>query len=208
MRELAAIRAVNDRTGRVELLFSDGKHMKVASSVLADLGLYQGMEIPDEALAAIEETAARANTRARAVRIITATNVSERELRRRLVQKGETEAHADDAVTWLSELHLVDDAATARQIAQRAARKGYGVSRIRMELRQKGIPQELWEDAMADLPEPDDAIDSFLQARLRGQEPDEKELRRVTDALARRGHSWSDIKAGLSRYRERLEEEM
>ena len=50
-----------------------------------------------------------------------------------------------------------------------------------------------------------DSIDAFLNKRLRGQYPDQRELKRVTDALQRRGHSWSDIRAALLRYQADLE---
>ena len=42
--------------------------------------------------------------------------------------------------------------------------------------------------------------DEFLQKRFRGAKPDPKELKRATDALLRRGHSYHDIQAGLRRY--------
>ena len=122
-----------------------------------------------------------------------------------LVQKGEEAADAREAVGWLKELHLLDDRETARQLAASAAAKGYGKSRIKNILFEKGIPQELWEEALAELPEMDDAIDRFLLRRWQGKDPDEKEVKRTVDALIRRGHSWKDIQSGLRRYRVGLE---
>ena len=66
-----------------------------------------------------------------------------------------------------------------------------------------GIIQQ--DDALADLPEMDDAIDRFLARRWQGKDPDDKEVKRTVDALIRRGHSWKDIQAGLRRYRADLE---
>ena len=123
----------------------------------------------------------------------------------RLVQKGEEAADAKEAVGWLKELHLLDDGETARQLVASAAAKGYGKSRIKNILYEKGIPQEFWDDALADLPEMDDAIDRFLARRWQGKDPDDKEVKRTVDALIRRGHSWKDIQAGLRRYRADLE---
>ena len=54
--------------------------------------------------------------------------------------------------------------------------------------------------AKEDLPEPDNAIDGFLQKKLKGETPDPKELKKVVDALMRRGHRWSDIQPALGRY--------
>ncbi len=194
------------QSGRYALVFDDGQKLKVEPSVIADLSLYSGRVLTEEEYGTLIETARKASARARAVRIVTASGVSEKELRRRLVQKGEQQSDADEAADWLKELGFVDDAKTAKDIARRAAGKGYGKARIRQELYQKGIPREFWDEALEDLPEPDDAIDRFLQQRLHGNVLDQKELKKVTDALYRRGHSWSDIKAALTRYQSGLDE--
>ena len=58
---------------------------------------------------------------------------------------------------------------------------------------------ELWDDALESLPDPAETIDRFLESKLRGRTLDEKEKKRLSDALLRRGFSWSDVKAGLNR---------
>jgi regulatory protein len=51
-------------------------------------------------------------------------------------------------------------------------------------------------------------VDKLLQSKLRGKDPsDPKEIKRVSDALMRRGYSWSEIKEGLRRYGSDLENE-
>ena len=55
--------------------------------------------------------------------------------------------------------------------------------------------------ALEGLSGPEEAIDAFLQKKLRGAElSDPKVRRRAADALARRGYRWEDISAGLRRY--------
>ena len=129
----------------------------------------------------------------------------EKELQKRLVQKGEDTQDAEEAVGWLKELHLLDDRETARQLVTSAVSKGYGRARIKNILYEKGIPQEYWADALDTVPEMDDAIDRFLARRWQGTAPDEKEIKKAVDALIRRGHSWKDIQSGLRRYRADLE---
>ena len=109
---------------------------------------------------------------------------------------------------WLTELNLLDDLETARQLAQSAARKGYGAARIRQILYQKGIDRQLWDEAMEELPEPDDAIDRFLQSRFKGEKPDERETKRAVDALLRRGHRWADIRSAMALYTDALNDIM
>lgn len=202
--KIESLREPSVRGGRYTVTLDDGKKLRLEKAVVADFGLYVGRELDEDELRRIRESNAKASARARAVRIISATSVSQKELRRRLIEKGEREDDADEAVQWLSDLNLLDDRQTARQLAQAAARKGYGKARIRQILYQKGVDRELWEEAMEDLPEPDDAIDRFLASRFKGRVPDEKETKRAVDALLRRGHSWSDIRPAIARYTDAL----
>ena len=189
----------------VKLVFDDDSVLKTQPYLIADFGLYSGMELTEEEYQALLAAAGKASAKARAVRIVAAAGVSEKELQKRLVQKGEDTQDAEEAVGWLKELHLLDDRETARQLVSSAAAKGYGKSRIKNILYEKGIPQEFWEVALAELPEMDDAIDRFLFRRWQGRDPDEKEIKKTVDALIRRGHSWKDIQSGLRRYRTGLE---
>ena len=191
---------------KVKLTFDDETTMRVPLSVVGDLGLYPKLELTEADLDKIAEEAGRASAKLRAVRIMAASGVSEQELRRKLRQKGETDAHAEEAIAWLEELELLDDRAAARRMVEKGVAKGYGKARIRQMLYEKGIARELWDEALMTLPEADDAIDRYLASHLTAT-ADQKQLKRITDALIRRGHSWEDIRAGLSRYRVSVEEE-
>ncbi len=191
-----------------KLHLSDGSVIKTQDYVIADLGLFPGMELDEAKLKELKEAAGKASAKARAVRIISASGVSKQELEHRLTQKGENPEDAREAVEWLSDLELLDDRRTAEQLVRSAVHKGYGKARIKQILYEKRIPREYWEDALAEVPDMEDAVDKFLHQRLKGREPDEKELKRTVDALLRRGHSWPDIRAGLQRYSANIELEV
>ena len=191
----------------VRLSFDDGTFMRVPISVVADLGLYAGMQLSESDMDQLGEAAGRASAKLRAVRIVASSSVSERELRRRLVTKGERQEYADEAVDWLSELNLLDDAETARQIVRRGIAKGYGRARIKQMLYEKSIGKEHWEQALSLIPEMDEAIDRYLAAHLGTEIPDQKQTKKITDALLRRGHSWEDIRAGFRRHSVSIEED-
>ncbi len=203
---LQKITAVGTDGSRVTLWFDDGTKMKAATRVVTEHGLYQGMTLSEEALGQLLDSAQRASAKDRALRIVSATSVSEKELRRRLIQRGERPEDAGEAVEWLRELGAVDDAAMARRVVQRCAAKGYGPGRVRQELYQKGIPREYWEEALEGLPDLSEAVDRFLEQRFRGEPPDQKEIQRAVQALQRRGHDWEEIRSALRRYEDRLEE--
>ena len=198
--KIKAIESTRSPQGRVRLRFDDGRTMMVSPSVVADLSLYSGLELSQAAFESLQESCAEASARDRAVRIISAVPVTKKELEHRLIQKGEREDHAREAVEWLDSLHLLNDEQVADSIVRSGAAKGYGASRIRQMLYEKRVPKELWDAALEKLPPQEDAIDRFLQKRFRGTKPDPAECRRAANALARRGHSWNDIKSALERY--------
>lgn len=198
--KLEAIEQTRSPQGKLRLRFEDGTSFLVYPALLADLGLYTGMEISPAAMESLKEHNGAISAKERATRILSYGVVSGRELEHRLRQKGESEEHAQEAVQWLQELRLLDDRQAAAQIVRSGLSKGYGLARIRQMLYEKRIPKELWQEALADLPEADEAIDHFLNKRFRGKTPDRAECKRATDALLRRGHSWSDIRRALERY--------
>ena len=205
MMTIDRIEPLPSREHTFKIRFSDGIVIKTQDYVIADLGLYPGAEVDEEKLRQLQAAAGLASAKNRAVRIVSAAAISRKELERRLTQKGESEQDAKAAVCWLSDLELLDDARTAEQLVRSAVHKGYGKARIKQILFEKRIPEEYWEDALAQVPDMDDAVDKFLNQRLQGRDPDQKELKRTIDALLRRGHSWSDIRAGLRRYSDSLD---
>ena len=176
--------------------FDDGTVLRLYRQTIEDFGLYTGLELTEEQLKDLKEAAGQMSAKMRAVRIVSASNVSKKDLEQRLIFKGEDPVQAKAAVAWMSELDLLDDRKTAEQIVAVCARKGYGLSRAKQALYEKRIPKQYWEEVLADYPDQTDAIVNFLRTRL-GQEYDRKDLQRAMDALVRRGHNYSDIRRGL-----------
>ena len=190
--------------GRLRIRFADGSTLAVLPSVAADFGLCAGDDLTDEQLSALRAAAAEASAKARAVRIISTTGVTKRDLERRLVQKGESAENAKNAVDWLDEMKLLDDREVARQIVQRGAAKGYGAARIRQMLYEKQVPKRYWDEALAQMPEMDEALDRFLEKKLGGS-ADRADVDKAVQAAARRGFSWPEIRSALQRYNANLE---
>lgn len=189
-----------DSPNYLRLIFEDGKRLKAPAFKVVELGLTPGAEVTPEAFLALENAQSLASCKERAVRILTASGLSKKELQKRLVQKGESGEDAEAAVAWLEELHLINDLETAKQLVRSACLRGYGAARAKSILYEKGIPKELWDEALAELSEMDDAIDTFLRRKLDGRTLDAKQIKKTVDALLRRGHSYHDIQAGLRRY--------
>ena len=176
--------------------FEDGSSIRLYRQTVEDFGLYPGKELTDEEMKDLRKSAGEMSAKMRAVRIVSASSVSKRDLEYRLVQKGEDPKQAKQAVEWMSDLNLLDDAKTAEQIVHRCIRKGYGLSRAKQALYEKRIPKEFWEDALADYPDQTDKILEFLRSRLK-EGYEERDVRRATDALLRRGHSYQEIRKAM-----------
>lgn len=191
--------------GKTTVLFDDGSVLKLVPQIAAEYGLTAGMELEDTAFAALEAANGAASAKRRAVRIISAAGVSKQELEQRLTQKGERTEDAKNAVAWLEELNLLDDAETARQIVARGVSRGYGAERIKQMLYAKRIPRTYWEEALSTVPDMRGALTDFLRKRL-GEEPDEKTVRSAAQAAIRRGYSWTEVRSALETLQEDKDE--
>ena len=186
-----------DRAGRFTLRFDDGTCLRLYRQTVEDFGLYAGLELSEETLKKLRRAAGEMSAKMRAVRIVSASSVSRRDLEQRLVRKGEDASDAKQAVEWMESLNLLDDRATAEQVVRSCAAKGYGLARAKQALYEKRIPRELWEEALADYPDQSEKIEQFLRSRL-DPLPDRRQVKRAVDALIRRGHSYGSIRAVLA----------
>ena len=193
------IEASKHKRGRVLVFLEDGACLKITEQELLDFGLRSGDELDQETLKRLKDAAGVSNVKANAADLIGKRAMSRRDLERKLQEKGASEAEARYASEWLEAIGAINDADYAVLLAQHYARQGYGPARVREKLYEKGVPRELWDDALDSLPDPAESIDRFLEHKLRGNPLDEKEKKRLSDALLRRGFSWSDIRAGLNR---------
>ena len=192
------IEASKHKRGRVLVFLEDGVCLKITEQELLDFGLRAGDCLDDETLVRLKKAAGVSNVKATAADLIGKRAMSRYDLERRLKEKGASEVEARYAAEWLEAIGAIDDADYAALLAQHCARQGYGPQRVKQKLFEKGVPRDLWDDALDTLPDPAEAIDSFLHSKHR-LPLDEKEKKRLADALLRRGFEWGDVKAGLNR---------
>lgn len=183
-----------DRVGRYHIQFEDGGSMRLYRQTLEDFALYAGKDLDEAELSSLRTEAGRMSAKMRAVRIVTASDVSKRDLKQRLIQKGEDPRQAEEAVAWMSDLDLVDDERTAQILVRRCAARGYGIARAKQMLYEKRIPKEYWEAALEEYPDQSDYIMDYLH---KCDLSDPKKVKKAVDALLRRGHSYAQIKKAI-----------
>ena len=190
----------------------DGSCIRVTENEVVSFALYSGMEVSDELYDRLTEAAGRSTIRAKALDYISHRPMSRKELVDKLTAKPPrtrdgrerqplaAPEQAAEIADWLEDLGYLNDAEYAKTIARHYSAKGYGDRKVKDELFRRGVPQQYWQEALLEAQPPEDGVDEFLRKRFRGQAPDQKELKRASDALARRGYNWSEIREGLNRY--------
>ena len=189
---------------RLSIELDNGEELKATLSLAAELRLFAGKALEEAELEELRSSAALALCRNRAVELLSYRPMSAKELRDKLVQKGERPQDAQAAADWLCEKGLLDDARYGAMVVRHDAGKGYGPARVRQELSRRGVPRELWEEALQELPEQEDKLNAFLSARLKDP-GDRAQVQKVSAALIRRGVSWEEIRTALARFRAEAE---
>ena len=183
---------------RVLVFLEGGDLLRITGAELLRFGLYKGMDVPPELVVELQAAARQSQLKQTAARMASGRMLSKKEVQRRLTKKGADEAQAAEMADWLESLGAVDDAGYAGAVARHYGAMGYGAGRVRQELMRRGVPRELWDEALAQLPPAGEAIRRFLDAKLRGRAMTPEESRRLAAALQRRGFSWNDIRPALN----------
>jgi len=185
--------------GRLAVILEDESEVKSTLAVVSDLRLFTGRELDAEQLAELKSLSMRSIAREKALEYISRRRMSCREMERKMLDKGYDEETAAYCVSWLLQNGFLNDESYAGAIVRHYAAKGYGPGRIRAELSRRGIERELWDRAFEELPEDTSKIDKFISSRLTDPE-DREQIRKISAALYRRGHSWEDIRRALRRF--------
>ena len=187
------------KKGRILVFLEDASCLKITEQELLDFGLRTGDEVNDALLQKLREASQISDVKGRAAELIGRRAMSRRDLERKLRDKGASAAEARYAAEWLEAIGAINDAEYAALLVRHYGQMGYGPARLREKLYEKGIPRELWEEAMEQAPDYAEQIDCFLTKKLLNRLPDEREKKRLTDALLRRGFSWGEIRAAWER---------
>ena len=195
------------KDGRFVLEIDGESGPTVSLEILDRLGLRIGSALDDRARLQLDAEAAALKTYDRALNMLAFQARSARDLRRKLVQKGEEPALVDAAVARLVERGLLSDADFARQVT-RSKMLGAGASkrRVQQELFKKGVARETADEAIAEVfadEEVDEQaiVDEAARKKVRSlaklDAPTRR--RRLYAFLARKGYDGERIRAAMQR---------
>ena len=192
--------------GRWLAVLEDGSILRVGEGEVIDFALYAGKELTEEEAERLTASARRTGLKEKTLDLLTRKPMSRKELERKLAEWEAGEEEIISICARMEELGFLNDGAYAVQVVRHYSQKGCGEHKLRDELYRRGVPRDLWEDALAQAADPAEAIEAFLRKKLAGKMPDRKELKKVSDALARRGYGWEEISAALRRFGADLED--
>lgn len=185
--------------GRWLAVLEDGSILRLGEGEVIGFALYAGKELTEEEAVRLQNSARRSGWKTRAIELLMQKPQSRKELGRRLLEWEASQEEADAICDRMEELGYLNEEEYAERIVRHYAAKGFGERKLRDELYRRGIPRELWEEALSQIEDYTEAIDAFLEKKLKGSH-DPKDVKRASDALARRGFRWPEISEALRRY--------
>ena len=194
---ISALHSVSSE--HINVLFEDGAEIRSTLGVVTEMMLFRGKDLDDSAVEQLQEKSTAAFAVEKAINLLSYRQMSGKEMRTKLVQKGIGAEAAEAAVEKLYELRLLDDEQYAAAVVRHYTAKGYGATRLRAELSRRGIDRDYWEDALSAASGSDEKLMSYIRSHLRNPD-DRDQKRKVSAALYRRGYSWDEIRSAISRF--------
>lgn len=185
--------------GRWLAVLEDGSILRVGEGEVVNFALYAGKELSEGEAEQLQSAAHRSGLKRKAIELLMRKPQSRQELSRRLREWEASDEEAEAICDRMEELGYLNELEYAGRVVRHYVSKGFGERKIRDELYRRGVPRELWEKALAQIEDNSESLDAFLEKKLRGSH-DPKDVKKASDALARRGFSWSEISDALRRY--------
>ena len=195
------------KEGRFDVLVDGQGIATVSLDIIERLDLGVGTPLTAARERALQEESAALATYDRALNLLAVQPRSARDLRRRLVMKGEPPEQVDRAIARLTATGLLDDAQFARVLARsKALGQGASRRRVEQEMFKRGVARDTASEAIAEVFE-EEAIDEAANAeaaarkklRSLGGLDAETRRRRLYAFLARRGYGPDAIRGVLDR---------
>lgn len=177
----------------------DGEYsLTVDEMYFASLYLKDGQEITDEEYDELESTVNTRRAYNCAVSLLSRRDHSEKELMRKLKEKGYAEG-AEEAIGKLKNSGYVDDERFCRLYASELIRlKGYGKRRVEQELYLKGVSREIISLVLEEITFDTEALSDIIRRKYLSKMKDEKGKQRAINAMMRLGYSYREIRDALN----------
>ena len=183
------ILSIKRQNGVARVQFLSGDTLQIPSALFLERRLREGEIMDPDAYRAFILQRGYPHALEAAMKFLALRERSEKEIRSRLKRSHYPDTVIEKVMDTLAAHHLVSDARFAEQWVHHRARK-YGKTRIAQELRMKGVSSEDTAAALEQLPEEEEFARALEQAKKLARKFQNEPLK-ITQALVRRGYSWS-----------------
>ncbi len=193
--KITAIKQQEKQKDRYSIFIDDKFAFGLSELGLINSGLRVNQELDREAVGKLKEEAQIDKAYNRTLALLARRPRSEGELRDYLKRKNYDSPTADLILNKLSKVGLVDDRSFARMwVENRRLLKATSLRRLRQELRQKHIADEIVDEVLKDDKTAEREVLRELIERKRARYPDKLKFMQY---LARQGYNYDDIKTVL-----------
>ena len=206
MMRIERVEPSKHKKNRILVFLEGGQLLKITENELLRHDLRPGAELSEETVEELQKSAQASQMKARGAQLTGSRMLSKKQVVEHLTRRGGDREAAEDTALWLEELGAVDESAYGGAIVRHYSAAGYGVGRIRQELKRRGVPRELWEGLLSQLPPAEESVERFVQSKCKGKQLDKEMLRKLSGTLQRRGFSWQEIGPVLRRLEDEIQE--
>ena len=150
----------------------------------------------------------RIRAKRRAMYILAARDHSKKELYDKLIKNYPAEL-CEEVTELMAEYGYIDEEKYANKLYRQYMNKGWGKSKIRFELKRRGLPDSCIRENEQEYDSEDffDKLVEFIEKKYLAKLDfsDRQSIQRVTAALARRGYDYEGIKSALRKVKEEQE---
>lgn len=184
-------------------LYVDGEYrFTVSRDFWLSCGAYSGQQLDDDEFCSLWEQAEHYSAKQRAYRILSQREHSQKELTDKLTRSYSRELAEQVTQEMLEYGYIHDDEYAKMLVRELAERKNFGVTRIRMELKKRGVNNDDIEEAMSELEDEDfkEKIHYLLKTKFSRDLDTEKGRRKAFSALMRLGYRSDDIRSCMREF--------
>lgn len=194
------VTAVTETTRKkVKIEFDHQFTLVLYKGELKAFSLREGAEVPDDTIERIEDQILKKRATKYAMNLLVKKDYTSKELADKLIKAGYTENSAGAALAYVSSYHYVDDLSyTRRYLETYSDRKS--IKKMQMELRQKGISDELFTQARdeAQMEDESDTLRYYAQKKARSLDLSQnKDRQKLLRFLVGRGFPFSAVREML-----------
>ena len=198
MSVVTNIEKVRGKKGCRRITFDDSPDIELDDELMRFFGIKIGVEFDSNEVKKIRDFSLRKIAKDKALELLNYRSKSENELRRKLTGKKIRRDIINEVISDLSRVGVIDDREFAIRFSRDyVQRKPAGEYLLKMELKKKGIKNEIIEETIEKIYSEFDKRELIRKLiskkKFNPLTSDQKEKKKMYDFLLRRGFSWELI---------------